>query len=191
MGAHSIPKLTAGLFGMGLFGTGLLGCLAVPAAAQQAPLHIDPGLWEITASSNSSDAMRLSDEQLSKMTPEQQAKVQAAVKAMRERARQPHVFKECITAAQISQGLKMAPMQPNCTRNIVSSSATSLVVHEECSGDGARRMDSRFEAPDPGTLHGTVDIAMTHGTRSMTAQGTVSGKRLATDCGDLAPNKTE
>lgn len=174
----------------GTAGLLLAAGMALPAAAGQ-PLQIAPGLWEITTSSESSGAWQPTEEQLSRLTPEQQTKVRAALKAMQEKARQPHVFKECITAEQISKGLKMAPDQPNCTRTIVSSSATLLVVHEECRGEAARRMDTRFEAPDPGTLHGTVDMSMTRGPRTMTARGIVTGKRLAADCPAAAPNRAE
>jgi hypothetical protein len=173
-------------------GLGLVAWPALRGAADEAHLNVNPGLWEVTTVSQTSGQMPVPEEMLAKMSPEQRARIQEAMKQVMERAREPRVFKECITAQQIRDGLRKAMMdRESCKRTVVSSSATLLEMHEECTGRQQSTGTYRFEAPDPGTMHGTIDMVMTRGTHAMNVKGHIDGKWLSADCGNVKPGSTE
>ena len=185
-GRHALIRLVLAAGACALLGH------AAPASAEEATLNVKPGLWEMTTSSLMEGEMPIPDEALAKMTPEQRSKMEAMLSAMKSRAKAPHVFRECLTEKQIREGLQMRDRDdPACHRTVTSTSGTRLEVREECSGAHARSVTAKFEASDPGTLHGHVVAEITHGMHTMTVTSEIAGKRLGSDCGGLAPGQMQ
>ncbi len=61
------------------------------------PLNVKLGLWEVTSTTNVSGMPPIPDDVLARMTPEQRARMEAAMKARSGEGPKTTVRKECIT----------------------------------------------------------------------------------------------
>ena len=169
----------------------VLVATAVQAAEYTKP-NIKPGLWEVSVTPKMSGEMPIPEEQLAKMTPEQRARLEAAVKNA---GAKPHFYKECMTPEKIAKGFEMdrGADEASCKRNIISSTASELTLHDECN-DTKRKSstDVHFEIKGGTQMNGKVHIVVTQSGKSMTVDSTLTGKWLASSCGavkDSEPQK--
>ncbi len=72
-----------------------LFCAAV-CAAQVTPLNVKTGEWESTMTNETSGQMPIPQEMLDKMTPEQRARMEAAMKARGMQGPRTIVNKQCV-----------------------------------------------------------------------------------------------
>src|SRR5882762_10203068 len=89
-----------------------LTSLAVIAWVQAAELtkpNIKPGLWEVSIDPHVSGEMPIPEDQLAKMTPEQRARLEAAMKGHMAKGARPRVYKECMTPEKIARGFEIDP----------------------------------------------------------------------------------
>src|ERR1700737_5419758 len=105
-----------------------LTSLALTAGVQAGDLtkpNIKPGLWEVATNPKTSGEMPIPEDQLAKMTPEQRARLEAAMKAHMTNGAKPRVYKECMTPEKIARGFDIDPHgdDSSCKRNVISSSA--------------------------------------------------------------------
>jgi uncharacterized protein DUF3617 len=172
-----------------------LATLGVAALAQAADLvkpNIKPGLWEVSNHPQVSGQLPISDEQLAKLTPEQRARMQAAMQSVTANNSKPHVYKECMTAEKIARGFDLAREDSACTRKVVSSSSHELTLHDECNKqDGKTVSDVHFEVKDGTQMNGKVNVVMTSGSKTMTMNSTIAGKWLAASCGPIKDIESE
>src|SRR6266850_6050685 len=112
--------------------TSLLVTAWVHAADLTKP-NIKPGLWEVSIDPHVSGEMPIPEDQLAKMTPEQRARLQAAMKSHMANGGKPRVYKECMTPEKIARGFEIDPHgeDASCKRNVVSSSTKELTLHDE------------------------------------------------------------
>ena len=163
--------------------------LAITALVQAAELtrpDIKPGLWEITNSPQISGEMPLPEDQLAKMTPEQRARLQAAMQANMAKGTKPRVYKECMTPEKIARGFETGPRaeDSSCKRNVISSTAKELTLHDECSKQDRKSVtDVHFEVKGGTQMNGTISVVMNSGGKTMTVNSTIRGKWLGADCG--------
>jgi len=165
-------------------------CLGVAAvlpslAADDTPLAVKPGLWEMTTDSQNSGAPPIPQEMLDKMPPEQRAKVEAAIQqSMGPRHR---VDKHCVTQAEIDKGFeKMERMsRGDCTQTVASSSSTLREGSFACSGAQTATGIYRFEASNPESVVVTWDMTMANGGKAMKMKIAMLGKWLGADCGSV------
>ena len=171
-----------------------LTSLAVTAWVQAAELtkpNIKPGLWEVTTNPHISGEMPIPEDQLAKMTPEQRARLEAAVKAHQSKQR---VYKECMTPEKIARGFDIDRNgdDSSCKRNVVSSSANELTLHDECSKpDRKTSMDVHFEVKGGTQMSGKINVVMTSAGKTMTVNSTVQGKWLGANCGTVKDAELE
>lgn len=164
---------------------------ALPAlAADNTPLKVKPGLWEMTSDSEHSGAPPIPPEALAKMSPEQREKLESAMKGAM--APQHRVDKHCVTQADIDKGFdRMDQMgRGKCTQNVTSSTATLRQGSFTCAGAGGPGSSSgtyRFEARNPESVVGTWDMTMSNGGNTMKMKSAMQGKWLGADCGDVKP----
>ena len=71
--------------------------LIFPGYAAAATLNLNPGLWEMTTTGETTGAPPIPADILAQMPPERRAKLEAAMAANATRASTPHVSKQCIT----------------------------------------------------------------------------------------------
>lgn len=159
--------------------------IATAAAAELHKPNIKLGLWEITVSPQG--GMPTADDMLARLPPEQRAAVAAAMQAHAGRTAQPHAYKECMTPEKVARGFKAADdSESTCQRNVVSSSASEMQVHMECTKpQGDIATDMHFQITGGDRMSATVNIVRTMGGRSMKINVAMSGKWLGADCGNV------
>jgi uncharacterized protein DUF3617 len=163
------------------FGVGSLG----PAlAADTVPLEVKPGLWEMTSDTEHSGAPPLPPAVLAQMSPEQRAKIEAAMKGAM--GPQHGVHKHCVTQDDIARGFEKMPGQ--CTQTVTSSSATTREGTFQCSGSNISSGSYRVRASSPESVVVDVNVTMSNAGSAMTRKTTGQGKWLGADCGDVKPS---
>ncbi|HEX7968886.1 MAG TPA: DUF3617 domain-containing protein [Stellaceae bacterium] len=156
----------------------------VPAiAADDTPLNVKPGLWEMTSEGASSGAPPIPAEALARMSPEQRAQLEAAMKEAMSKQQQRRVAKKCVTQKDIARGFAdMDKMGQGCTRTVKSSSSTLQEGSVQCSGPTQASGTYRFEARSPESVVATWDMTMSDGSHTMKMKNNIQGKWLGSDC---------
>ena len=160
-------------------------------AAEYTKPNIKAGLWEVSVTPKMSGEMPIPAEQLAKMTPQQRAALEAAVKGA---GGKTHTYKECMTPEKIAKGFEMdrGADEKSCKRNIISSTASELTLHDEC--DDAKRKSStdvHFEIKSGTQMNGKVHVVVTESGKSMTVDSTLQGKWLGASCGAIKDSELE
>lgn len=155
-------------------------------AAEQVRLNIRPGLWEMASQSQLSGSP-IPGRDLSGLTPEQRARMEAAMQAGMANAAKPHVSKLCLTPEKIAKGLDLdAPEKGTCERKIIRNSGSELALTETCQREGSTTvMDEHFQLSGSDQIAGTMHMVRTQGGRTMTIDRKMSGKWLGASCGDV------
>jgi len=172
-------RLTSRWIGGMLFSIGL----GVVLVAQAPALDIKMGLWEITTTSSMGGEIAGID--TSKLSKEQAAKMQEAMKAMM--ASHTDTSKTCMTRDKFEkEGLLMnADEKAKCKQTINTNSKSVLDMNLACTGDQARTGHAHFEASSPSAFSGTMKFAQTEGGKTMNVDMQMSGKWLGADCGTV------
>lgn len=174
---------------------GFVAGISLPAMAQQPPLDMRTGLWEIVVDRSSSGlpAMpalpSIPPDVLARMSPPQRAQIEKAMRARGAVQSGKKVTKVCITAESLRQGPDFGmPREDNCTVNRNTRSARGWRFEQTCV-QGARKqsLSVRYDLVNRKTVNGTVDIAMHEGGRTMTMKQVVQGRWLNADCGKVKP----
>jgi hypothetical protein len=175
-----------------------LACTAaVTALVQAADLikpNIKPGLWEVTSNPKMSGQMPIPEEQLAKMTPEQRARLQAAMQSGMANGSKPRVYKECMTPEKIARGFEMdrGADEASCKRTIVSSTSSELTLHDECNRPERQSVtDVHFEIKGGTQMNGKINVVVTSSGKTMTVDSTVQGKWLSASCGTVKDAELE
>jgi Protein of unknown function (DUF3617) len=163
--------------------------IAIPALAGAATLNIKPGLWEVHSTIKRSGEPPIPDSVMAKLTPEQRAKVEAALKARAAKGPTETVTKNCITEKDLEKPMPLDPGSHNkdCKSTLVKSSHTMQMIHVECTGQQNVAGDWKFEAIDSKSMIGTMDMKVSAGSHTMTVNGKFQGKWLQASC--EAPKK--
>ncbi|MBV9153766.1 MAG: DUF3617 domain-containing protein [Alphaproteobacteria bacterium] len=168
---------------------GLCTTIASIALAQAADPAFDvkPGLWEITSTGAATGAPPIPAEALAKLSPEQRAKMEAAMQAAMARSSQPRTSKSCITQKQLEKTFA-GTNDKNCKQTIVSRTATLIEARVECTGEQKTSGTVRFQALSRETVRGEVKMAISGGGNTMNSNHTLEGKWLGADCGSVKPS---
>jgi hypothetical protein len=168
-----------------------IGCAVVQGQTPKAgtpnklePLNVKIGLWENTTTISSSGALGIPPERLAKMSPEQRARLEAALKARSGQSAHTNTYKSCLTKDQL-QKTPFADKQ-NCTETLISSSAKEAEVSFECTmeeakGSGTMKIEVQNNESVQGSGHGTV----TMGGHPMNTDWKMTGKWVQSSCGDV------
>jgi hypothetical protein len=169
----------------------LAACAAVAAVASAEPLAVKTGLWEVTATGGGGSGSALPQipaEALAKLSPEQQAMVQQRMAAAGGGLGGPMVRQVCVTAATLQKGFGGSGVGKNCTRTVVSSSATALELHLACAGERQATGSFRVQVADAETVNGAIDLQITaKGGTALAMHRTLEGHWVAADCGGVKP----
>jgi hypothetical protein len=171
--------------------SGVAGVLLLGASiASAATLDVATGMWEVTSQGQASGMPPIPPEALAKMTPDQRAKVEAAMAAAMGRANKPDVSRSCITQKELERGLHFNEHdRPNCKQTTLNSTPRLLDAHTECTGNERTTGNIHIEAVDRHTIRGNFDFVVTDGTSTMTMKRTLQGKWLGNDCGNVKPSE--
>jgi hypothetical protein len=168
----------------------LLGVLLCPLASWSADQIFDvkPGLWTISSTIQFSGMPPVPN--LDQMTPEQRARIEAAMKNMSGRTNN---VKSCITREGIEKALARASSGPgsSCAPKLASVSASKVELHIDCTQQqGAMKSngDMTIERRDAEHFAGTGAMKATGANgHTMDVKWSMTGTFLASDCGDVKP----
>lgn len=172
-----------------LLGVTLLWPLASWAADDYKPLDVKLGLWESTMTSQTSGMPPMPEEVLSRLTPDQRAKMEAAMKARESKGPQTRVTKSCLTKEQLNKAMTFGGEGNGaCKRTLVSSSASKQDVRFECSDERSKMKSTgnvHIEAVNSENVKGTSQVSSGDGSHKMNIQISFSAKWVSADCGDV------
>lgn len=159
----------------------LVGLGAAVLAQGPAPkVNIKMGLWELTTVMQMSGDAPMPD--MSKMTPEQQAQMKAAMGSMM--APRTTTNQTCMTKEKFEKG--QFDESKDCTHTITTNTASVLEMAVTCKQDqGVSKGTMHMEAPTSSTMKGTFTGAATMQGKTMKMNGTMTGKWLGADCGNV------
>ena len=147
----------------------LTAAVAVWAANTVQPLNVKLGLWEVTTKMTTKGAPPIPAGMLNKLTPEQRARVEAAMKAKSGERTQTYTHKNCLTREKLEHG--DFSNQKECTQKVITSTSSKMELDVTCSFDEV-------------SAHGKISIEAlnsenTRGEGTMTASG--NGQNSATN----------
>src|SRR5262249_35750975 len=147
--------------------------LATLASAQAPALKINLGAWEVAMAVDLAGQMPGVDP--SKLTPEQQARIDAMAKA---RGNQPpRIRKTCVTKENFQKGtfLDNDDADMKCTRTLSANTSTMIDQTITCTGDnGSRTSHLHIDAPSPTTFSARATQTSTQNNRTMTLNATTT-----------------
>jgi hypothetical protein len=149
---------------------------ALPLTGQAATLDIKTGAWEITESTTMS-GMPIPKEAMAGMSPEQRAKMEAAM-AAHAGSGKPHVMHSCVTQQDLDRSALMKSEEPNCKRTVITQSARHLEMNEVCTGSEPSQTHFKFDASSNERYTGSGD--MTRGNGKVHIE--MSGRWLGATC---------
>ena len=184
MRAHVIVYLTICLI--------VLSALPLLAADKLTMLNVKEGLWE-TTTTHSMSGMPNTDDMLSKLPPDQRARVE---EMMKQKGMSMNgntiVAKSCVTKEKIEKGMAFGENKENCTREIVSSTPTHIEVKFRCEEpnrkDGSKTTSEgsvKVDVVSSDTTKGTIHSVTNNEGHPMTMDMSFTSKYLGASCGDL------
>ncbi|HTR39501.1 MAG TPA: DUF3617 family protein [Bryobacteraceae bacterium] len=167
----------------------LLGAAVLAVTAWGAdnfhPLDVKTGLWETTVRNQMSGMPALPPDMLNRLTPEQRAKVEAAMKAHAAQAPRTTISRSCMTREKLDKPYDLTNQPKECTHKVITSNSSKQEVHFECAiGGGKQTGTVRVEAVDSENIKGTMQINMAAGERTSTTATDFSSKWLRSSCSE-------
>ena len=169
------------VYRVSLFGV-LAISLAIVASAQAPALKINLGAWEVTMAVDMAGQMP-SD---SRLTPEQQAAMDAMMKARG--SQPPRTRKTCVTKENLETGtfLDNDDADMKCTRTFGANTSTTIDQTVTCTGDNASSTAHlHIDAPSPTNFTARATNTSTRNSRTMTVNAMMTGKWLGADCAGI------
>jgi len=152
-------------------------------AADITPMNVKTGQWESTMTSETSGQLPIPQEMLDKMSPEQRAKMEAAMKARGAQGSRANTYKSCLKKEDLEKPFSNDETRKSCKQTIVTSSPTHQEIHMECEiGGGKQSGTFKVDAVDSGNVKGTMQMVASNGGRSMNVNSTFSAKWLGPVC---------
>jgi hypothetical protein len=165
-----------------LVGSALLAGAAW-AADTVPPLDIRPGNWEGSVTTQTSGAPSIPPELLARMTPEQQAALQARMKERDSRPPRTIVRTQCVTKEDLRKLMTFGDDRGSCQKTIVSASSSKQEFHIDCNNSGIKAAGTvRIEAIDPEHVKFSSQIASGDGAHAMKISTTGTGKWIGAEC---------
>jgi hypothetical protein len=149
--------------------------------AYSEPLDVKPGLWEVTTTT-AMNGMPPID--YSGMPPEQQARIEAAMKAREAMGGRVVVRKSCVTKEKLAKEPFQDDNNESCTHTVISSTRNSWQAKLHCTHP---RSDGEFkmEALSRERIKGTVQMNASDDKHAMAVRVSIAGKWLGSACGDV------
>ncbi|HJT69802.1 MAG TPA: DUF3617 domain-containing protein [Terriglobales bacterium] len=150
-------------------------------------LNVKPGLWEQTLNVKVSGEAPLPPEALSRLTPEQRARMEERMKANSAAHTRTTTEKHCLTEEELRKHEFLGSGEgKECTSTITTSTSTTAKGTISCETQGIT-MTGALEiiAPDPEHANGSWHATSNGGGHTMNVDSTFSSKWLGSSCGDV------
>lgn len=156
-----------------------------PAVKLQ-PLNVKPGLWESTRTIKRAGQMPIPAEMLSRLTPEQRARMEERMRANSAAHSNATTEKHCLTKEDLERDrLKLAETK-ECTTTVLNSTSTSVKAKLVCDMEGMHATGSlELVAADPEHVNGSSHSTINGNGHTMNVEGTWSARWLGSSCGNV------
>ena len=156
------------------------------AADTITPLNVKLGLWQMTVTHSMTGLPSLPADTLAKMSPQQRANFEAAMKQSGSSNATTDVHKECVTKEKLEKDLAFNENHKNCTRTVVSSSSSRLEFKLHCEEERGKT-DGTFilEVVNSEATKGSMHSVSSFGGHNVNMDLTFDSKYLGSDCGDV------
>ncbi|MFZ1910427.1 MAG: DUF3617 domain-containing protein [Burkholderiales bacterium] len=158
---------------------------AFAAGASAAPMDVKLGLWQSTITSEVSGMPPID---MSRYTPEQRARMEAAFQKYEAQGPRTTTYKTCLTKKSLAKDPFSEPPQDGetCTTKMTSQSKTMWQGSRVCTGNrGRQEYSGKITALSRERVEGTMLVKMSDGGHSMTSHAKYASKWLGSDCGDV------
>jgi uncharacterized protein DUF3617 len=160
-----------------------LGAIPACAAAQYQPLNVKTGQWQTTVLVNSGGSLALPSGQVAKLTPEQRARVESAMKQASKPKTTTHTNQDCLTQDELNKGTPFKSDEKKCTEKVLNSSSSKLNVEQDCVEDSmATRTIMSLDAMSPELVKGTGTVTATSEGHTFTSNITLTSQWLSASC---------
>lgn len=149
------------------------------------PLNIKLGQWQSTSTITIKGGLGLPPDMAAKMTPEQRAKYEAYMKSKANGDTHTMTDKNCLTAKDLTTDpfeQKDPDGRVQCHGTLLSSSASDIVLRENCSGEATMTYTMKIHASDPEHTTGTGQGSTTMGGKTMTSDVKFSSTWIGATC---------
>lgn len=164
----------------------LLGATMTALAAQKVePLNVKLGLWDMTMTTTPAGQIPIPPEYLSRLTPEQRAKLEERFKAQYSGQARTRTYKTCLTKEKLE---KTGPLddRDNCATTVLSSTSSKRSLKVQCTNPELKSSGTvDFEALTPESTTGSGHMTATTGDHALDVDVTFTGKWIGQACGDV------
>jgi hypothetical protein len=159
-----------------------LASCSLLSAADFRPLDVKTGQWETTLTGQTTGMPPIPDEVLNRMTPEQRAKMQAAMQARS--GGKTTVNKSCLTKDKLDKPFYTGDENTkSCSSILVTSSGSKQEIRLECNRENMKSSGTiKVEAVDSGTVKGSMQMAVTNGEHTMNMNYMFAAKWIGPVC---------
>lgn len=165
-----------------LLGAAFLWVSVLLAGGDIRPLNVKTGLWQVTMTTEVSGRPPIPPDVLAKMTPEQRAKFEAAMKARASRGPQTTTHDNCITKEELDKD-PFGEERKSCKRTVLASTGTKMDVKEVCADqNGNREMMIHLEAADSEHVTGSGKVNAAAGDNAMKVSTHFAAKWVGPVC---------
>ena len=186
---------------------------SLSASAFAIKIDMKPGLWEQTFKLNEASANTVQTAQtvmdnmkkhLAELPPAQREMVEQMMsqngldtsfadaipaEEKQKMLKDGAVVKQCITQADIDRG-QLPELEQSCASNITQVSTSVFKLAYVCNGDVSGRGESVVTFQNPKAYTGDVSFTLGEVASIAELQGSVVGKWLSSNCGDVKPEPT-
>ena len=144
--------------------------------ASYQPLGIKTGLWEVTYSRSANGDVPMPAGFASKLTPEQRARYEAAMKE-----KSTHTYKSCVKKEDIDGSLLKNDQK--CKVTVLKSTSSELDGKMECDMEGMRGNGTmNMHVIDSEHTQGVTHMTLNGNGRTFNSDATISSKWIGADC---------
>jgi hypothetical protein len=166
-----------------IVGLTLLTSGAVVAANNIQPLNVKTGLWETNAITTISGQPPIPAEDLAKLTPEQRAKMETAMKSLA--GTRNLTYKSCVTKEKLAKGTAFD--KSSCTWTTFTSTSTKAEMTGVCTEERYMKVNVNLHIMvlNPESITGSGQMSFSGNGRTMSSSSTMTAKWLGPDCGTV------
>jgi hypothetical protein len=179
--AAAIPRRRV----MKRIGIGLVLILAVSGWTKDKvePLNVKLGQWKVVTKITTSGELPLPPEALTRLTPEQRARLEARMKASSGEKTHTITDENCLTRKQLDEGASFGTDRPECVRTVISSSSSKTAMKLACEQDGVKGTGTfEVEARSTENVKGSSQITASGGGHTAHSNSTFTAKWMGPTC---------
>jgi hypothetical protein len=131
----------------------LMFAVAIWATDKLQPLNVKLGLWEVTKTITTNGQLSVPPEMLSRLTPEQRARLEERMKAQSADKTTTLTYKSCLTKEKLERAEGFGEDKENCSRTIIYAKKQRRIGKNGKCDDVFRRLSRQGSRRSPWLLH--------------------------------------